>query len=64
MSGTPAFIADLSVCGVWIPQADALFDVRVVDTDAQSYRNRMPKEVVQAAEKEKKAKYFTACEDR
>ena len=26
-SGSPALVADLSVCGVWVPQAEALFDV-------------------------------------
>jgi len=30
-------IADLWVHGVWQPQVDVLFDVRVVDTDAPSY---------------------------
>jgi len=35
-------IADLSVRGVWLPQAEALFDVRIVDTDAQSYLNHTP----------------------
>ena len=34
-SNTTALVADLSVRGVWIPQAEALFDIRVVDTDAQ-----------------------------
>ena len=33
-SGSPALVADLSVRGVWVPQAEALFDVRVLDTDA------------------------------
>ena len=32
----PALIADLSVCGVWQPQATTFFDVRVVDSDANS----------------------------
>ena len=30
-------IADLCVRGVWLPQAEALFDICVVDTDTQSY---------------------------
>ena len=30
-------IADLCVCGVCLPQAEALFDIHVIDTDAQSY---------------------------
>ena len=28
------FIANLGVCVVWHPQGEALFNVRVVDTDA------------------------------
>ena len=30
-------VADLGVCGVWSPQSEALFDIRVTDTDTQSY---------------------------
>ena len=60
----PALRADLAVRGVWERQTEALFDIRVVDTDAQSYTNRSPMEVLGAAEKEKKAKYSTACEER
>ena len=30
-------IADLCVQGVWLPQAKALFDIHIIDTDAQSY---------------------------
>ena len=47
-----------------MPQTEALFDIRVIDTDAQSYCNRTPREVLHAAEKEKKSKYATACEER
>ena len=54
-------VADLSVRGVWLPQAEALFDVRVVDTDAQSYLSRTPKSVLLHAEIEKKQKYSAAC---
>ena len=32
-TGTPALIADLAIRGVWLPQAEVLFDVRVIDTD-------------------------------
>ena len=46
-------VADLSVRGVWLPQAEALFDVRVVDTDAQSYLSCTPKSVLLHAEIEK-----------
>ena len=62
--GTDALIADLSVCGAWEPQTEALFDIRVVDTDAQSYRARTPHDVLSTAEGEKKRKYLQACQDR
>ena len=38
--------ADLAVRGVWQPQCDAIFDVRIVDTDAPSYRSRTPPDVL------------------
>ena len=57
-----ALIADLGVRGVWIPQAEALFDVRVADTDAASYVNRSVSAVLATAEEEKKRKYLSAAE--
>ena len=54
-------IADLQVRGVWQPQVDVLFDVRVVDTDAPSYRGRSLQAVLDSAEAEKKRKYLEAC---
>ena len=59
-AGAPALIADMAICGMWMPQAETLLDVHVIDTDAQSYCNRMPREVLKTAKKEKKAKYITA----
>ena len=47
----PALRADLGVWGVWLTQCEALFNIRVVDTDAQSYRNRSPEDVLRTAEK-------------
>ena len=44
------------VHGVWLPQAEALFDVRVVDTDAQPYLHHAPSKVLLNAEVEKKIK--------
>ena len=41
-----ALKADLAVRGVWQPQCDALFDIRVVDTDAPSYRSHTPPDVL------------------
>ena len=55
---TPALVADLAVHGVWIPQTEALVDIRVTDTDTQSYGNRSPKEVLQSAENKKKKKKY------
>ena len=50
--------------GVWQPQAEALFDVHVVDTDAQSYSQRAVMAVLSSAEREKKRKYAHAAEAR
>ena len=33
----PSLVTDLGVRGVWQPQTQALFDVRVIDTDAPSH---------------------------
>lgn len=49
---------------MWEPQVEALFDVRVVDTDAPSYGSSSPGAVVRRAEMEKKNKYFPACDRR
>ena len=60
----PALRADLAIRGEWDRQTEALLDIRVVDTDVQSYANRSPMEVLGVAEKEKKMKYSLACEER
>ncbi len=60
----PRLGADLAVKGLWQPQTSALFDVRVVDTDAQSYSGRPVEQVIQSAEEEKKLKYVEAVEER
>ena len=54
-------VADLSVRGTWLPRAEALFDVHIVDTDTQSYLIHTPKSVFFGAEIEKKRKYSAAC---
>ena len=59
-----ALVADLLVRGVWSPQRDASFDIRVTDTDSISYRTRTPQAILASAEREKKQKYHRACEDR
>ena len=53
-------IADLSVRGVWLPQSEVLFDIRIIDTDAQSYLSQPPISVLLTAENEKKRKYSAA----
>ena len=53
-------IADLGVRGVWFPQSEALFDIRIIDTDAQSYLSQPPISVLLTAENEKKRKYSAA----
>ena len=53
-------VADLSIRGVWLPQAEALFDVCIVDTDAQSYLIHSPTSVLFGADIDKKRKYSAA----
>jgi len=53
----------LCVCRAWEPQTEA-FDIRVVDTDAQSYCACTPYDVLSTAEGEKKHKYLQACQDQ
>ena len=60
----PALIADLGIRGVWLPQVEALFDIRVTDADAPSYLSRSVKNVLNTAEEEKKRKYVIAAEVR
>ena len=54
-------IADLGVHGVWLPQYEVLFDIRVIDIDAQSYLTTAPNLVLFRAEGEKKQKYSAAA---
>ena len=60
--GTPALIADISSRGLWQPQAVALLDMRVVDTDAPSHIHWNTAAVLSSAEEEKKRKYNSAAE--
>jgi len=63
-AGANTLIANLCVCGVWEPQTEALFDIRVVDTDAWSYCACSPCDVLSSAEGERKRKYLQACQDQ
>ncbi|KAL1450485.1 hypothetical protein WDU94_002849 [Cyamophila willieti] len=60
----PGLRGDLAVRGVWEAQREALFDIRVVDTDAPSHASRTVRSVLISAEEEKKRKYLAACEQR
>ena len=60
IAGEPSLIAALGVQRVWQPQAQALFDVRVIDTDTPSGVQRSVAAVLSSAEGEKKKKYNNA----
>ena len=55
---------DLGVQGLWSPQTEALLDIRIIDTDAPSYKHHTPEAVLESAAKEKKRIYQKAVEDR
>ena len=57
-----ALVADIKARGVWQPQTTAIFDIRVIDSDAPSYLNISPQQVLKIAERDKKNKYSAACE--
>jgi hypothetical protein len=57
----PETRGDVAAHGFWRRGTTAIFDVRITDTDAPSYRNRDPTKILQGHEKEKKAKYLEAC---
>ena len=62
-TGANTLIADLCVHMVWEPQTEALFDIRVVDTDVWSYCAHSPCDVLGLAEVEKKREYMQACHE-
>ena len=47
---------------MWQPQTVALFDIRVIDTDAQSHAARTIPSLLESAEANKKYKCHNACE--
>ena len=64
-SGDPSLHIDLGIRGVWQPQVEVLFNIRVIDTDAPSYRPHSPVSVVvDSGAAEKKRVYHSAVEDR
>ena len=56
--------ADLSIRGLYEKQTEALLDIRVTDTDAESYKHKSLEQVLKQQETEKKRKYKKACEER
>ena len=54
----------IGIRGVWQTQEEALFDVRVVDTDAPSHCHRAPNAILESSSQEKKKMYKKAIEDR
>ena len=52
---------DVSVHGFWAKGQTAIFDIRVTDVDARSYRSTDTKKVLRRHEEEKKKLYNDAC---
>jgi hypothetical protein len=63
-TGEVTRIGDLVVRGVFAPQQDAYFDIRVTDTDASSHRSTTVEAVLRAQELEKRRKHGPACAQR
>jgi hypothetical protein len=55
---------DVAVHGFWKRGQTCVFDIRITDTEAKSYRSMDPAKVLARGEKEKKDKYLQACVDR
>ncbi|KAL5510832.1 hypothetical protein EMCRGX_G006438 [Ephydatia muelleri] len=60
----PGLSLDLGIRGVWQPQVEVLFDVRVIDTDAPSHCHRAPNAILESSSQDKKRMYKKAVEDR
>jgi len=60
----PELRGDVAAHGFWKRGTTTIFDIRVTDTDAASYRATDPKKVIQRHEREKKAKYNALCQAR
>jgi hypothetical protein len=63
-TGEATRVGDLLVRGVFAPQQDAYFDIRVTNTDASSHRDRTVAAVLRAQEREKRLKHGPACAQR
>ncbi len=63
-STPPDTRGDVAVHGFWSRHNTTIFDVRITDVDAPSYRGQDPSKVLRRQEKEKKDKHLQACLDR
>ena len=53
----------MGIHGFWERGRLCIFDIRVTDTDARSYRHKDPMKVLEAQEQEKKDKYLKTCHE-
>ena len=60
----PELRGDVAVHGFWKRGITTIFDARITDTDAPTYRGQDPAKVLAKHEKEKKEKYLQPCLDR
>jgi hypothetical protein len=57
----PELRGDVAVKGFWKRGATTIFDVRITDTDAPSYRQQDVRKILEKHEKEKKKRYLQPC---
>ena len=50
--------------GLWESGTDALIDVQLVNVDAKSHRNREAEAILKTAERTKKRKHLTDCQQQ
>ena len=60
----PGLRADLGIQGVWIPQVEALFEIKGIDTDPPSHLHRTPESILDSGALEKNKLYKKVVEDR
>jgi hypothetical protein len=63
MVDPPEKRGDVAAHGFWSRGMTTIFDIRVTDTDARSFRNTDPTKVLEKQAKEKKDKYLDACSE-
>ena len=60
----PGLRADLGIRGVWTPQVEAFFDIKVIDTDTPLHLHQTPESILETGALEKKELYKKVLEDR